>query len=193
MIVVTKHPSVEQWHSEMVALLPRLRRFALSLSGTVEDAEDLLQATVEKALKNADKFEPGTDLDKWMFRICKNLWLDEWRARKRRGPSVDVTSYGAEPWIDGEESANNKILVEELKTVLGSMSTEHREVLELVVIEGYAYKEVADMVDVPIGTVMSRLARARQKLASLTARKKRHNNVVSIAATDTKPENRNEE
>lgn len=188
MIVVTKHPSVEKWHSEMVALLPRLRRFALSLSGTVADAEDLLQATVEKALRNASKFEPDSDLDKWMFRICKNLWLDEWRARKRRGPTVDVTSHGAEPWIDGEKDANNRLLVEELKTVLDALSLEHREILELVVIEGFSYKEVSEIVGIPIGTVMSRLARARQKLASLTARKQRKNNVVSIPTS----ENRNE-
>lgn len=151
----------------MVALLPRLRRFALSLTGSMPDAEDLLHSTVEKALLKADQFQEGTDLDRWMFRICKNLWLDEWRHRKVRGPSVDPTEAKHEPSMDGEDHAMNQVRIGELDKALGELHEEQRTVLVLVVIEGYSYREVSDRLDVPIGTVMSRLARARKKLIAL--------------------------
>lgn len=153
------------WRNELVALLPRLRRYALSLTGSLPDAEDLLHSTVEKALTKADQFAEGTDLDRWLFRICKNLWFDEWRQRKVRGPTVDPAEAANEPWMDGEASIQNRIQVQELEKALAEMQEDHREILVLVVIEGFSYREVAEMLEVPIGTVMSRLARARAQLA----------------------------
>lgn len=155
------------WREELVSLLPRLRRYALSLTGSMHDAEDLLHSTVEKALSKTDQFTEGTDLDRWLFRICKNLWFDEWRHRKIRGPSVDPQEMKNEPWMDGESHAQNRIRMNELDEALQKLQANHRVILVLVVIEGYSYKEVSERLDMPIGTVMSRLARARAKLASL--------------------------
>jgi len=159
--------ATQEWRDELVALLPRLRRYALSLTGSLPDAEDLLHSTVEKALSKADQFREGTDLDRWMFRICKNLWLDEWRHRKVIGPTVDASEAQHEPWVDGEDHALNQIRIRELTQALSELHEEQRTVLVLVVIEGYSYREASDRLDVPIGTVMSRLARARKKLARL--------------------------
>ena len=159
--------ATQAWREELVSLLPRLRRYALSLTGSMHDAEDLLHSTVEKALSKTDQFTEGTDLDRWLFRICKNLWFDEWRHRKIRGPSVDPQEIKNEPWMDGESQAQNRIRMNELDEALQKLQENHRVILVLVVIEGYSYKEVSERLDMPIGTVMSRLARARAKLASL--------------------------
>jgi len=155
----------QEVRSEMLAILPQLRRFALSLTGSIEDAEDLLHSTVEKALSRLDQFKPGTDLDRWMFRICKNTWLDEWRQRKTRGPTVDPSDAKYEPSMDGEAHAVNTIELQELNEAMQALPEQQRMMLVLIVVEGYSYKEVSSMLDVPIGTVMSRLARARQKVA----------------------------
>lgn len=162
---VKKHNMTAEMQSEMLALLPNLRRFALSLTGSIEDAEDLLHSTVEKALTKLDQFKQGTDLDRWLFRICKNTWVDEWRQRKVRGPSVDPSDLQYEPSIDGEATAVNNIELQELNRAMQALPEEQRTMLVLIVVEGYSYKEVSTRLDVPIGTVMSRLARARKKVA----------------------------
>jgi len=159
------HSAAKQWRDEMVTFLPRLQRFAFSLTGSVEDAEDLLHATVEKALLKYDQFEQGTHLDRWMFRICKNLWMDEWRSRRVRGIKVDYEDDKYEPWIDGERSTIDKIRLREVNRAMDELQDEQRVVLTLVAVEGHSYKDVAELLEIPIGTVMSRLARARRKLA----------------------------
>lgn len=150
----------------LVALLPKLRRFALSLTGNMDDAEDLLHATVEKALSKIDQLSDLDDLDKWMFRICRNNWVDEWRQRKVRGPSVDPTDLPNEPSTDGAATAEQQIEIRQVSDALQELPEEQRMIVVLVIVEGHSYKEVSAMLDVPIGTVMSRLGRARAKLAS---------------------------
>ncbi len=157
----------EQWRDDIIALLPRLRRFSFALTGSAFDADDLLQATIEKALLKYDQFEQGTDLDKWTFRMCKNLWIDEWRSRRVRGPSVDPMDYKSELGIDGENMIINKLSMSEVSKAMNELRDEQRMVLALVAIEGYSYKEVSKLLDIPIGTVMSRLARARKALMKL--------------------------
>jgi len=149
----------------MVNLLPRLQRFAFSLTSSSEDAEDLLHATVEKALLKYDQFEQGTHLDRWMFRICKNLWMDEWRSRQVRGIKVDYEDDKHEPWLDGERGTIDKIRLQEVKRAMDKLHDDQRIVLVLVAVEGHSYKEVAALLEIPIGTVMSRLARARKTLS----------------------------
>ena len=163
---MAKQKLAPEVHKELLALLPRLRRFALSLTGSIEDAEDLLHSTVEKALSRLDQFQPGSGLDRWMFRICKNAWLDEWRQRKVRGPSIDPDDTKFEPSIDGEAHAIKNIELQELNKAMQTLPEQQRMLLVLIVVEGYSYKEVSSMLDVPIGTVMSRLARARKKVAN---------------------------
>lgn len=154
----------EQWRDDIIALLPRLRRYSFSLTGSAVDADDLLQNTIERALSRYDQFEQGTDLDKWMFRMCKNLWIDEWRSRQVRGDSVDPTDYRNEPWIDGEDMIINKLRMSEVRSAMNELQDEQRVIIFLIAVEGYSYKEASVFLDIPIGTVMSRLARARKSL-----------------------------
>ncbi len=157
----------EQWRDDIVVLLPRLRRYCFTLTGSATDADDLLQNTIEKALSRYHQFEQGTDLDKWMFRMCKNLWIDEWRSRRVRGDTVDPMDYKNEPWIDGEDQLVNKLKMSEVGSAMNELQDEQRVIIYLIAIEGYSYKEASKFLNVPIGTVMSRLARARKALEIL--------------------------
>ena len=149
----------------MIALLPRLRRFALALSGRSADADDLVQDTVERALRNLDRFTPGTRLDSWMFRIAQNLWIDRLRANKVRAGTVDLDD-AADASVDGVRAAEAHTLLSATLRALAELPQEQREVVALVLIEGMPYREAAEVLDVPIGTVTSRLARARDSLAA---------------------------
>jgi len=152
---------------EMVALLPRLRRFAYGLAGQREDADDLVQAACERALQRSDQWEPGTRLDSWMYRIIQNLWFDRLRSRKVRGDSVDMDAI--EPQAD-EHAHRAPELRSDLSRVsdaLQQLRPEHRELLMLVCVEELSYKEAAELLQIPMGTAMSRLARARLALHEL--------------------------
>lgn len=166
---------------QLVALLPRLKRYALSLTHSMPDAEDLLHSTIERALAKADQFEQGTDLDRWMFRICKNLWLDEWRSRKIREVEPLTDTVQNEAFVDGERQATATLELKELGHILSQLKDEHKEILLLIVVEGYSYKEVSEMLGIPIGTVMSRLARARTRLAAKLPQTPRDSNVVPLS------------
>jgi len=157
------------WHQEVIRLLPKIRRFAFSLTGSVDDADDLLQATVERALARWQQFQKGTSVEKWMFRICKNLWIDEWRARKVRGPVIDIADSPFEPSVDGTEVAIRKLQLREVSEAMQHLSDEQRMALSLVAVEGLSYREAGAVMEVPTGTVMSRLARARRALVERLA------------------------
>lgn len=150
---------------EMLACLPRLRRFALALTGRNSDADDLVQDAIERALRNLGQFRPGTRMDSWMFRIAQNLWIDQLRARKNRGtpePIEEAEQLG----VDGRRTAEARIMLSETSRGLAALPEEQRAVVALVLIEGLSYREAADVLDVPIGTVTSRLARGREALAA---------------------------
>lgn len=164
---MTQHISEEEFRRLLTAALPRLRRFALSLTGSLDDADDLLHSTIERALRKSSLFQPGTDLDRWLFRVCKNLWLDEWRANKKRVTDLDAGEPQNEPWSDGAKNAHVRLQVKEFEKALATLDPDHRTILVLVLVEGHAYKDVSAMLGIPIGTVMSRLARARQKIIDL--------------------------
>lgn len=149
---------------ELLAILPRLRRFAYGLTGSVDSGDDLVQSACERALARLHQWEPGTRLDSWMFRIMKNLWLDDTRAGWRR--EVVTSSEVLEAVHGGDAEAESAVRLE-LGSVLEQISRlpdAQRTVLLLVSVEGLSYKEAAAVLDVPIGTVMSRLARARLTL-----------------------------
>jgi RNA polymerase sigma-70 factor (ECF subfamily) len=151
-----------EFRRELVALLPRLRRFALTLSQAQHEADDLVQAAVERALRNADSWTPGTALDSWMYRIIQNLWRDELRAHRRRAEPLDeVTEVMGE---DGREVNLKQIQWAETRAALASLPEDQRLVLSLVVLDGLSYQQAAETLDVPIGTVMSRLHRGRKGL-----------------------------
>jgi RNA polymerase sigma-70 factor (ECF subfamily) len=159
--------SIDTIRNQMVAHLPRLRRFTLSLTGNAADADDLVQDTVERALANLHRWEQGTRLDSWMFRIAQNLFIDQVRAKKRRRAVVSENLEAAENVAtDGVRAAHSAIAFARMKQALGELPEEQRSAVALVLIDGMSYRDAAEVLGVPIGTLTSRLARARTALAA---------------------------
>lgn len=152
--------------AQLVALLPRLRRFAYGLTRSQADADDLVQTALERALTRVEQWEPGTRLDSWLYRILQNLWLDQRRAAKRQPEQAGEAELFEVAGEDGRETHERELLVEDTQRALAALPDEQRVVVELVSIEGLPYAEAAAALGVPIGTVMSRLARARRAIAA---------------------------
>lgn len=148
---------------ELVEVLPNLRRFALSLSGNMADADDLLQTTVERVLTRG--LPDDADVLPWTMKVLRNLWIDEIRARKVRKNATRDPVLADEQVVEGEADAIGKLSLAEMQEAFAEIPEDQRAVLELVAVEGYSYKEAAECLETPIGTVMSRLARARAALA----------------------------
>ena len=160
-------PLDERVRAEMVALLPRLRRFARGLAGVQDQADDLVQAACERAIARIEQWTPGTRLDSWMFRIVQTIWLDERRAAKVRTGEGRVDAGEAtdpEMSIDGVRRMEAHLTYDAVRRAIAKLPEEQRLVIMLVCVEGQTYKEAADTLGIPIGTVMSRLARARAGL-----------------------------
>jgi RNA polymerase sigma-70 factor, ECF subfamily len=151
---------------ELVALLPRLRRFARSLTGQAEDADDLVQAALERALRSRSLWEPGTRLDAWIFRIMRNLWIDQIRHRKVSGDRTTLHDAEQLPGSDGRAVADSRITLADVGELLATLPGEQRAVIQSVCIDEMSYREAAERLNTPIGTIMSRLARARLALAA---------------------------
>ncbi len=148
----------------MVELLPRLRRFAYSLTGSRDQADDLVQETCARALSRGDQYQAGTRLDSWMFRIAQNIWLDKCRSNASRGESVELESQLDVSGSDGRDVTESRLTLEAVTAGIERLPPDQRVLVGLVCIEGLSYKEAASVLEVPIGTVMSRLARARKAL-----------------------------
>lgn len=148
---------------ELVEILPNIRRFAYSLTSNMADADDLLQSTVERVLERG--LPDDVPLLPWCLRICRNLWIDEIRSRKVRSDAAAEPAVVGEQVLMGEQQVLGEISLGEVQDALRSMSEDQRAVLELIAIEGFSYKEAAEVLNIPVGTVMSRLARARSTLA----------------------------
>ena len=154
----------------MAAQLPRLRRFALGLTGNADDADEVVQAACEKALSGAERWVAGTRLDSWLYRVVHTVWLDELRRRKRRRnlTGLDEAMERASPSVlSGVEA---RLTLEEVRRMITELPSEQRAALLLVCVEEMSYREAAAVLDVPVGTVMSRLARARAQLAERLGR-----------------------
>jgi RNA polymerase sigma-70 factor (ECF subfamily) len=149
---------------EIERLLPRLRRFARNLTRNRADADDLLQGAVERALLHAGQWRRDTRLDGWMFKIVRNAWIDEVRSRGRRARIFAVAEAGEAVGTDPMEQEATLLSVH---AALARLSEEQRMVVSLVLIEGLSYQEASDVLEIPIGTLTSRLARARETLQSL--------------------------
>jgi RNA polymerase sigma-70 factor (ECF subfamily) len=165
-VSVVNEDTLRQVREEMVALLPRLRRFARGLAGVPDQADDLVQAACERALARIDQWQPGTRLDSWMFRIVQTIWLDERRAVKVRTGEGRIDAEMAEDELafDGGRGLEAHMTYEAVRAAMATLPEDQRAVLVLVCVEGQSYKEAAAALDIPIGTVMSRLARARAGL-----------------------------
>jgi RNA polymerase sigma-70 factor (ECF subfamily) len=157
----------DEVRTQVVEFLPRLRRFAYALTGDLDHGDDLVQETCMRALSRVNQFRPGTRLDSWMFRIAQNLWFDRIRAQKVRGESVDLEAADATAFIDGSELAENRLTLEVVTRAIAKLPADLQVLIALVCVDGRSYRDAADIVEIPIGTVMSRLARARRTLRAL--------------------------
>jgi len=151
----------DEVRKELGVLLPRLRRFARAITRHREDADDLVQLSVERALTRWQQWQPGTRLDSWMFRIMKNAWIDEVRARARRDEVLAPEEAGEHV---GHHPADQQQLAMDVHKAMAQLNDDQRLVVGLVLVEGLPYKEAAEVLDIPIGTLTSRLARARDAL-----------------------------
>jgi len=159
--------SSPSFDSELAAVWPRLRRFAHALARNPADADDLAQTAAEKAFKSFHQFTPGTRFDSWLFRICRTSWIDTIRSRRRR-ESREAPAELAE-FIGHDPTAATEAAID-LVTAQAAMQRlpeEQREVVALILIDGFGYREAAEILDQPIGTVSSRLARGRTALLAM--------------------------
>jgi RNA polymerase sigma-70 factor (ECF subfamily) len=156
--------SPDSIRDEVVALLPRLRRFARLITRHREDADDLVQLGVERALTHAAQWRSGTRVDSWMFRIMKNAWIDEVRGRSRRAAVFAPEEAGENIGVSTTERQIERLAIEK---AMARLSEEQRLAVGLVLVEGLPYKDAAEALEIPIGTLTSRLARGREALQQL--------------------------
>lgn len=126
------------------------------------DGDDLCQMTLERALANRDKWQAGTRLDSWMYRIMRNLWIDEARSRQRRGQTFMEEEAGLTIGADGAQEA--KVELGNVDRAMSRLPAEQREAVLLVMVDGYGYREAAEIIGCPVGTLNSRLVRGRDAL-----------------------------
>ena len=153
--------SLQQVRQHIVALLPRLRRFGRAITRDASDADDLVQIAIERALLRYEQWRPEAPFHSWMFGIMRNAWIDEARARSRRGQMMAPEEAGLEVGDNASEAQQRLLSVQK---AMASLPDEQRLAVALVLIEGLSYKEAAEALDVPIGTLTSRLARGREAL-----------------------------
>lgn len=156
-------------HSEVMRglkpLFPRLWRYCLVLTGSRERADDLAQSACLRALEKSEQFAPDSQLDRWVFRIAQRMWFNELRAEtvRRGGGLVIIEDVDLPDTLPGPES---NLLAREVLLEVLALPEAQRGTVVLVYVEGYSYKEAAEILEIPIGTVMSRLAASRVKLAN---------------------------
>jgi RNA polymerase sigma-70 factor (ECF subfamily) len=155
----------EDFVTALVAQLPALRRYAVALVGNVALADDLVQDSIERALRQSTQLRDLQHLPGWLRRILHNLYIDEIRRNKGRGTEQDIAKLADHPElsippVDGGGASD-------FLRAINTLSLEHRQILLLVGLDDLDYREIADVLGVPIGTVMSRLARARERLRNL--------------------------
>ena len=158
-LVSDRDPVNRRFDDQLIAVLPRLRRFARGLTGSAVDADDLIQAACERALARQHQFQEGTRFDSWMFRIVQTIWIDQIRARDVRKEDGEIAErLGSDEPVRRVEA---RLALDEVRRAVDRLPPDQRAALLLVSIEGLSYKEAAEVIRVPVGTIMSRLARGR--------------------------------
>lgn len=152
---------------ELTELVPSLRKFAYSLTGSVHDADDLLQNTLERLLSKP--IPEQVTLMAWAFRVCRNCWIDEYRAKKVRANASDALAYEAQSanQVNMDEAVTQSITLKQVSSAMDELPYEQRETLSLIAVQGMSYADASEVLQVPAGTIMSRLARARTKISNL--------------------------
>jgi RNA polymerase sigma-70 factor (ECF subfamily) len=125
---------------QLVALLPRLRRFAYGLTGSVDEGDDVVQSACERALQKAAQFSPGTRLDSWMYRIVQTVWIDRTRRKGRLERGVDPADLAQHPGGDAEREQESRLALAEVRRAIALLPAEQREVLMLVSVAGMTYR-----------------------------------------------------
>jgi RNA polymerase sigma-70 factor (ECF subfamily) len=146
---------------DLLALQSRLRRFAYGLTGSLDEADDLVQAAYERALARLDQWQPGTRLDSWMYRIVQSIRLNRLDAERVRGSHLEAVDPDLLVGSDGRRETEAQLTLEGVRRFIWCLPEEQRVVLLLVAVEGLSYKDAAEVLDLAVGTVTSRLARAR--------------------------------
>ncbi|WP_300379155.1 RNA polymerase sigma factor [Henriciella sp.] len=160
---MSKRPDL---NDRIVEMVPHLRRFAWSLTRRAADADDLVQSVIERIL---DRGVPDdVELKKWMFRVCRNLWIDGLRATKTRMEAVPELETRVGTTLSSEQIASDQVMVARTREAIDTLPPVYREVMTVIGIGGASYKEAAAMLDTPVGTIMSRLGRARAMVAERT-------------------------
>lgn len=155
----------QQFQQQLLQALPAMRRYCLSLTGHAPNADDLLQSTVERALSRWQQYQTDTHFDRWLYRLCRNLWIDTMR-RDKPTDSLDEEQEDLLYSNDSSAQIDARLTLEKVQQHMQNLSEALRTTLYLIAVEGRSYQEAADIMDVPIGTIMSRLSRARQQLSS---------------------------
>jgi RNA polymerase sigma-70 factor, ECF subfamily len=158
-------PELQAVRDQIIALLPRLRRFCMALAGSADAGDDLTQSAIERALGRLDQWQQGTRLDSWVFRIAQNINIDAARSRIRRGTQVDVEALDSVAGDDGREITEARSSLARAQKAMAELPDDQRALMALVVIEGKSYKDAAETLGIPMGTVMSRIARARATIS----------------------------
>ena len=154
----------ENIRARIIELLPRLRRFARNLTRNPHDADDVVQIAIERALTRLDQWHRDARLDGWLFRIVRNAWIDEIRSRARRDALFAPEEAGEAVGVAAMDREVDRLSVE---AAMARLPEEQRLAVSLVLVEGLPYKEAALVLDVPIGTLTSRLARGREALQAM--------------------------
>lgn len=150
---------------QLIALLPNLKRVAMTMCRSPGVADDLVQMTAERAFAARDRFDPATRLEPWLFRILRNAWIDMARRSRIRGVEIDIDDAPDALQTDGAREVEGRLMLSTVQAAMTDLSDDHRLVLHLVCVEELSYAEAAEVLGVPTGTVMSRLSRARLALA----------------------------
>jgi len=157
-------PLTDQLRDDILASVPSLRAFAISLSGNGDRADDLVQETLLRALANIDSFQPGSNLAAWLFTILRNLFRSDYRKRRREVEDADG-SYAKTLKTQPAQSAHLEF--EEFRAALDKLPQDQREALILVGASGFSYEDAAAICGCAVGTIKSRVNRARSKLSAL--------------------------
>jgi RNA polymerase sigma-70 factor (ECF subfamily) len=156
--------SESAFRQQLIAALPALRRYCYALTSHPQNAEDLLQASVERALNRWQQYQVDSHFDRWLYRLCRNYWIDTMRKQKPSETWDEEQDYEQQT-LSTEQVHSANAALNKVQAHMQKLNEAMRSVLYLVAVEGRSYQEAADILNVPIGTVMSRLTRARQQLS----------------------------
>jgi RNA polymerase sigma factor (sigma-70 family) len=159
--------TLDPFQTALLDLLPRLRRLARILAWEPADADDLTQLTLERALVRRDQWREGTRLDSWVFRMMKNAWIDEVRSRQRKARVLAPPELGENVADPGSATLDARLGVTAVERALAALPEEQKLAVAMVMIEGLSYQEASQLLEVPMGTLTSRLARGRAALQAM--------------------------